>query len=546
MDHKLFKSRNFEEGKHSVVGNCNNYTMEERWQKETPIFARAINSHLIEKDCVVLDYGCGVGRIAKELLGFNQIVSVIGLDDSSDQLKLAKEYVNDNRFVTALPEELDQKVDLVYCIYVLQHIPAIYIREALQRIHYYLKDGGKLIYCSSDYRMAVRFDQGGFFDDRFLGVNLHEEIERFFKPVEKLFSPDHPDEIIRRMIFGEGGGLQHPAMVYEKKKIESPLFNAGKSKTTTIENVIQSVNKSSKKLILRNRLSPGDILVMTAAIRSLHMAHPGVYQTDVDTPCNTIFEHSPYITNLNGDGQIIDMQYPEIHKSGASGRHFSDGHRKYLEERLGIVIPQTGLLPDLFLTQDEKLWPSPLIKLSDFSGSYWVINAGSKGDYTLKQYHRWQEVVDLLSMDNIQCVQIGVEEHNHTPLRGVIDLRGKTKNHRELYRLIYKSDGVLTCVSYPMHIAAALRKPCVVVAGAREGTRWELYPDQRYLYMNGAMSCGSYDGCWKSKTEECQKLTKTDKGIAPLCLELTRPEDVVRAVQLYYLGGAIAVEVLHV
>jgi ADP-heptose:LPS heptosyltransferase len=146
----------------------------------------------------------------------------------------------------------------------------------------------------------------------------------------------------------------------------------------------------------------------------------------------------------------------------------------------------------------------------------------------------------------ISIVQVGQLEHNHPLLNGVIDMRGKT-NVRQLIRTIFKAEGVLSCVSFPMHIAAALEKPCVVVAGAREGTRWELYPSHRFLYMNGAMSCGLYDGCWKSKLEECAQPVETNVGKAPLCLDLIRPADVVRAMELYYMGGVLNdLEVAHV
>lgn len=545
MDHKLFKSGDMNQGIHSVVGDCNGIPANERWEKETPLFAAAINKLLKGNDVSVLDYGCGVGRLAKGLLDINSAITVIGVDDSANQLSLAEKYINTNRFIPMFPHELDQKVDLAYCVYVLQHVPAIELRTAIQRLFNFLKDDGILVYCSSDYRMAIRFDQGGFFDDRFLGVNIREEIGRYFTEVSDLFDAQayqsHP--ILSKMVEGKDG-LPHPAKIFRKKRIAGHLFNADCSDEKIVHITSDKTKETNKKIILRNRMSPGDILVMTVALRALHKAHGDKFQIDIDTPVNEIFQNSPYITKLNGDGQVIDMQYPEIHKSGASGRHFVDGHRKFLEERLELTIPRVGLLPDIFLTQDEKLWPSPVFNHVDRT-KYWVINAGSKSDYTLKQYHRWQEVVDILQDREFKVVQIGVEEHNHPALKGVIDMRGHTNNHRHLYRTIYHADGVLTCVSYPMHIAAAFQKPCVVVAGGREGTRWELYPNHRFLYMNGVMSCAIYDGCWKSKIEEClQPAQPVDmQSKVPLCLDLIRPEDVARAVDLYYLGGAIKSEV---
>lgn len=534
MNHDLFKAQSLEEGIHNTVGDCNGIPAHERWEKETPIFAREILKFAKnEPGFTILDYGTGVGRLAKEILKQNSYVTVIGLDESPDQLKIATEYVNDSRFIPVLPHELNQKVDLCYCIYCLQHVPAIALREVLQRIYAYLKPEGKLIYCSSDYRMAIRFDKGGFFDDRFLGVNIREEISRLFKEEGSLFpQSDKLDPIIKKMVYGD---LPHPAEVYSKKEITGHIFNATLSQEPLSQKAAGvTTTQEKRKIILRNRLSPGDVLVMTVALRSLWKAHKDKFDIDVESPCPQIFENNPYITKLNGVGQVIDMQYPAIHQSGASGRHFTDGHRKYLEEVLDIKIPRDGMLPDIFLSQDEKLWPSPVLKECDHDGKYWCINAGSKGDYTLKQYPRFQEVVDLWNkkFPGIKLVQIGQAEHNHKSLSGVLDLRGKT-NSRDLFRVIQHSEGVITCVSYPMHIAAALSKPCVVVAGGREGTRWELYPSHRFLYTNGLIDCCLYDGCWKSKTEECAHL----KQGVPLCMDMIRPEDIVRSMELYYVGG---------
>ena len=161
-------------------------------------------------------------------------------------------------------------------------------------------------------------------------------------------------------------------------------------------------------------------------------------------------------------------------------------------------------------------------------------------------------------------VQIGDMAHNHPPLVGALDMRGKT-THRELFRLVYHAEGVLTCVSYPMHIAAALMKPCVVVAGGRESTRWELYPNHRFLHTNGALSCCGYDGCWRNTITDCSYpvvpivggrpnaldggeyavSSKTEDNV-PKCMEMIKPRTIVDAIELYYEGGVLQPEVKHV
>jgi ADP-heptose:LPS heptosyltransferase/SAM-dependent methyltransferase len=573
MNHNLFKAQTFEQGKEEVVGACNGFSMDERWRTETPLFAKAILSRLPkqhEGTLCVLDYGCGVGRLAKECLSQKETLWLTGLDASADMLKQAKEYVNDPRFDTILPYEITHQYDLIYCVYVLQHAPAIEIREILARIYNHLKDDGVFVYCSSDYRMAIRFDGQGFFDDRFLGVNLREEISRFFQEVEPLFTQEElsANQVLGKMIAGNDGGLAHPAFVYKKRAIKGELYNARQeeSKESKESKEVKTVNNSNGKpqgLLLANRLAPGDILVMTSAIRELHRNYPGKYEVDVRTPCNELFENNPHITKHNfsetdfnllngkfssvplsdmsvashtgrlGDILVIDMHYPLIHRSGKCGAHFSQGHTEWLEEVLGVKIQQDSIRPEFYLSQNERDWPSPVVVKNGYTGRYWVINAGSKSDYTLKQYPYYQEVVDLLK-DKVRFVQIGQKEHNHKPLSGVIDLVGQT-SIRELARIIYHSEGVLTCVSLPMHLTAAIGKPCVVVAGARESMRWECYPSHQFLYVNGCLPCALADGCWKSKISDCHN----KKDNVPLCMALIHPEDVVRSIERYYEGGML-------
>jgi len=231
LEHNLFKPASFEEGRESVVGHCNGIPMAERWEAETPLFARMILSHLEPGDTKILDYGVGVGRLAKEVINQNKEVKVIGVDDSSDQRRYSKLYVGEDRFEAIAPTQLNETVDLAYCVYVLQHVPAISIREVLYRIHYFLKPQGKLVYCSSDYRMAIRFDHLGFFDDRFLGINIRAEIEKLFEPIGPLFSDKEfkENEVVRKMVIGDdgnGGGLPHPAIVYRRRELAVPYFNA--------------------------------------------------------------------------------------------------------------------------------------------------------------------------------------------------------------------------------------------------------------------------------------------------------------------------------
>lgn len=593
MDHNLFKPRDLEEGKHAVVGECNGILMADRWKIETPLFAKEILKHA-PQNALILDYGCGVGRLAKEILSQRSDVTVVGLDASVHMLQKAKEYVNDpSRFTAVLPRQLGtlgKKFDICYCVYVLQHCPAVDLRTSIQRINHFLKDNAPFAYCSSDYRMAIRFDGHGFHDDRYLGVDVRDEISRLFVKIGNLFEQSVLDAnpVLKTMIHGI---LPHPAILYRKKDLghmqlfDYPADSEIEEKSATTAPIVQPEapsivtdqpssdasgitfggSKLTDRVILNNRLAPGDILVMTNALRDLKKTLPHL-KIDVRTPCMEIFDNNPNITKFDYDNTkyekinswfqnngtedgnrtrvayfdgvtVVDMHYPAIHSSGTNGNHFCEGHGKFLEKLFSIRLNQTEIRPEIYLTQTEREWPSPSLLRGSHRGKYWVINAGSKGDYTLKQYHRYQEVVDLLK-DDITFIQIGQLGHSHEPLKGCIDLRGKT-SVRELFRLIHKAEGVLTCVSFPMHIAAAFSKPCVVVAGAREGTRWELYPNHQFIYLNGTLPCARYDGCWRSQHKDCVDMTEA--GI-PKCMTIITPEMVAERVRLYYSGGILQYE----
>jgi hypothetical protein len=48
-----------------------------------------------------------------------------------------------------------------------------------------------------------------------------------------------------------------------------------------------------RRLLLRNRQSPGDIVMLTAAVRDLHAQNPGRFITAVDTTAMALWDHNP-------------------------------------------------------------------------------------------------------------------------------------------------------------------------------------------------------------------------------------------------------------
>ena len=318
-------------------------------------------------------------------------------------------------------------------------------------------------------------------------------------------------------------------------------------------------SRRSTRLILKNFQSPGDILMLTAAVRDLHKSYPGRFVTDVRTPCPHLWEHNPYITRLEEKDRtvhVLKCDYPLIHQSNGLPVHFVQGFIEFLNEELGVKIRLSAFKGDVHVSALEKSWISQVHEIVGRDLPFWIVVAGGKQDYTIKwwDHQRFQEVVNHFR-GKILFIQIGEGGHRHLPLKGVIDLRGKT-DLRQLVRLMYHAQGVLCPVTMAMHLAAAVEvkggrpknRPCVVVAGGREPPHWEAYPHHQYLHTIGSLLCCDNGGCWKSRTVPLGDGDSKDKpenlcvdvvGNLPRCMDMISAEQVINSIKLYFNGGAL-------
>lgn len=314
-----------------------------------------------------------------------------------------------------------------------------------------------------------------------------------------------------------------------------------------------------RKLILRNFQSPGDIVMLSAAVRDLHACYPGQFLTDVRTSCPDIWENNPHITALEESAPGvtgIDCHYPLIHRSNQEPRHFLDGFVEYLNDELGLAIRVTAFKGDIHISEAEKAWFDRVHESTAGATPFWLFTSGGKRDYTIKWWsdERYQQVIDHFR-GRIQFVQVGENHHHHPPLDGVIDLRGQT-TLRGLIRLMHHADGAISAVSLLMHLAAAVEvrpgmpqnRPCVVVAGGREPPHFTAYPHHQFIHTVGALKCCDNGGCWKSRTlalgdgdvnDRPEALCVDVVGRLPRCMDMITADEVIRRVELYYRGGAL-------
>lgn len=293
-------------------------------------------------------------------------------------------------------------------------------------------------------------------------------------------------------------------------------------------------------LLLKTDLAAGDAVVMTAAIHSLHRTHPGKYLTAVESKYPEVYEHSPDVVPASSipEAMSLHMHYPAIHNSNRRGIHFMQGWCEFLGTALGISVPLETNRPLIY-------FPDSTPPVED----YWLISSGVKKDFTNKRWghHRYSAVVNELA-GKIRFVQVGESKEDHPRLHGADYLVGRT-NLRQLFDLVRRARGVVCGVSLLMHLAAALDRPAIVIAGGREPVQWNAYPKQHYLHTIGALPCVTPQeegggGCWRSRTIMLGDSAFLDKDLClhpcgtmvepvPKCMTLISPAAVSELVLRY-------------
>ena len=344
-----------------------------------------------------------------------------------------------------------------------------------------------------------------------------------------------------------------------------------------------------KKILLRQWLAVGDVVVSTSLPKSIHAALPGEFEIHVATSHIELWNNNPHVTahaispHVEIEGiQSVPIHYPNFSISNRVPGHFIEAVHQWFSKYMKVEVRPNCFHGDLYLSEEEKQWPKCLTGLLELGTKYWLICASSKRDFTCKMYSRehWQKLVDLIGWtlgSKVRVVQIGAANHDNWPLTGAIDLRGQT-NLRDVISLTYWSEGCVSLVSFLAHLSAALPekrpqfippddkpqvsenqrtmpyiRPCVVIAGGREAASWEQYNGHQFLQTIGQLDCCGGGGCWRSRTTAlldgdpkdkdhlCLHPTKAGKMDVPLCMQLITPERVMESIMGWYRGGVLSI-----
>jgi len=198
-DPRIFDAADAESAKTVILNPVPDMTTAERWEVETRnLVDRLGRIAPLDGNSCVIDYGCGIGRLAKGLIDRHGC-RVVGVDISARMRELALEYVQSDRFSACSPEELDQRVadglraTHACACWVIQHClePA----ADLARIDAALAGGAWFFVLNSNLRW-VPTDRGWLQD----GISVEELLAARFEVVAKV---DNPAEVVSPILAGQ-------------------------------------------------------------------------------------------------------------------------------------------------------------------------------------------------------------------------------------------------------------------------------------------------------------------------------------------------------
>jgi len=309
---------------------------------------------------------------------------------------------------------------------------------------------------------------------------------------------------------------------------------------------------------------PGDVLCLLAAIKNINKLKPITFSVvgPHGTVCQDLWFNNPQvdlsITEKDNDA-VVTPEYGNYIRLANEQRkgHFSEALFKSIAFQMNIDIPedfQVDIMPKLVPTLNEtdaQPHPTP----------YWVFMPGGKYDFTTKWWPEvyWRTLIDSFKAHPVlkdkAIIQLGATgpDHYNPKFRGVINKVGQT-TLRDYMTYILHAEGVVCGITSAMHIAGGFRKPCIVLAGGREGPWWEKYDNHTFIHTLGQLECCS-SPCWISHIDEAAKKSaptvsksgycrnvatikdKAKQNVAvstPACMKVITPNIVLNAITAHY------------
>jgi len=193
-------------------------TTDDRWARETPYVVARFTALLdVKPGQTLVDFGCGIGRVAKAMIESTGC-SVVGIDISPRMREMAREYVASDKFRAVSPEEFDGmresgwRADSAYACWVLQHCLEPHVE--LSRIIGALQPGSCIAVLNSLHVQSIPTDRGWSFHDTDMRAMLANFLSE--TSLEKLPLEIAPADLVESTFLGtyvtHGGGTRQAGL----------------------------------------------------------------------------------------------------------------------------------------------------------------------------------------------------------------------------------------------------------------------------------------------------------------------------------------------
>ena len=191
---ETFDVTTFPQAKNVVLSDDPNNP--KKFDEETDFLVKAIKDfNIVNCESIVLDFGCGMGRVSKKLIDvFN--CNVIGTDISPSMLQFANIYVSKpKQFKTAKSYIDKETIDICLSAFVIQHTESPVVE--INNIYDVLKPNGYFVLLNEH----KRFIPNGVDSQRYVvwnddGFDVHGYVETRFKKINSVQYMSQPTEII--------------------------------------------------------------------------------------------------------------------------------------------------------------------------------------------------------------------------------------------------------------------------------------------------------------------------------------------------------------